>query len=407
MANLYITNDGRSLAATNAHFLVSPDDDAPPVDVYIKDGKPALPPKNGRRGPLQLLTQCPRPFDVSTPECFKQIIEEYSETIVPPQKGSSLVFTDLEFHNYISNELFENETASRLNQMGGVYLGVGPQQNYSYIAATRPKIAFIVDIRRENLLQHMIVKALMEMSSSRAEFLSYFLSREMPDVFQCKNDLSCTISKIEGSKMRSDLAVVEEDIINRIKRYIPVTDDDAEMVKVHLKQFRQCGLNVTFDEECEGVMNPRSVNSDFPSLKEIVFYGGPTKMSAGWLGTEDNFQYIKKMHMENKIIPLVADFAGKKTLRLLGETIKDLGLKVSLFYASNVEDYLDLIQQRQFLENIRALPADENSIFIKSMGSTDFVGPGETVIGDKTAGSPKTYLMSIMKIQYWLALPRP
>jgi hypothetical protein len=33
----------------------------------------------------------------------------------------------------------------------GVYLGVGPEQNFTYIAALRPKIAFIVDIRRGNM----------------------------------------------------------------------------------------------------------------------------------------------------------------------------------------------------------------------------------------------------------------
>ncbi|PYS24420.1 MAG: hypothetical protein DMG11_24450 [Acidobacteria bacterium] len=29
---------------------------------------------------------------------------------------------------------------------GGVYLGVGPEQNFTYIAATQPKMAFITDI---------------------------------------------------------------------------------------------------------------------------------------------------------------------------------------------------------------------------------------------------------------------
>src|SRR5262249_44712717 len=47
---------------------------------------------------------------------------------------------------------------------GGVYLGVGPEQNFTYIAATKPKIAFIFDIRRENMIEHLIYKALFELS---------------------------------------------------------------------------------------------------------------------------------------------------------------------------------------------------------------------------------------------------
>ena len=41
-------------------------------------------------------------------------------------------------------------------------------------------MAFIVDIRRGNLLQHLFYKALVEMSSDRADFLSRLFSRERP-----------------------------------------------------------------------------------------------------------------------------------------------------------------------------------------------------------------------------------
>src|SRR5262245_52962726 len=40
--------------------------------------------------------------------------------------------------------------------VGGVYLGVGPDQNFSYIARIRPTRAYIVDIRRDNLLLHLL-----------------------------------------------------------------------------------------------------------------------------------------------------------------------------------------------------------------------------------------------------------
>ena len=47
---------------------------------------------------------------------------------------------------------------------GGVYVGVGPNQNFTYIAAIRPELAFIVDIRRQNLLEHLLFKVLTEKS---------------------------------------------------------------------------------------------------------------------------------------------------------------------------------------------------------------------------------------------------
>src|SRR5579872_5221666 len=76
---------------------------------------------------------------------------------------------------YMSNEQELQVVIPRLlenRKPGGVYVGVGPEQNYTYIAALQPKMAFIVDIRRDNLLEHLVYKAVFEMSQNRAEFLS-------------------------------------------------------------------------------------------------------------------------------------------------------------------------------------------------------------------------------------------
>ena len=64
---------------------------------------------------------------------------------------------------------------------GGVYMGVGPEQNFQYIAGLKPKIAFIIDIRRQNMIQHLMYKAAFEMSANRADFLSVIFSRKRPE----------------------------------------------------------------------------------------------------------------------------------------------------------------------------------------------------------------------------------
>jgi len=63
---------------------------------------------------------------------------------------------------------------------GGVYLGVAPEQNFTYIAALQPKIAFIFDIRRDMMLEHLMYKAVFEMSTDRADFISNLFSRPRP-----------------------------------------------------------------------------------------------------------------------------------------------------------------------------------------------------------------------------------
>src|SRR5690242_8765616 len=77
--------------------------------------------------------------------------------------------------NFVSNERQYQWVLAELKKdrsPDGVYIGVGPDQNFTYIVAMEPKIAFIVDIRRQNMLEHLMYKALIEMSADRVEFRS-------------------------------------------------------------------------------------------------------------------------------------------------------------------------------------------------------------------------------------------
>jgi hypothetical protein len=74
--------------------------------------------------------------------------------------------------NYTSNEIsYQNvlPELTRLTKPGGIYLGVGPEQNFTYAAALKPKVAFIIDIRRQNMILHLMYKALFEIAPNRAE----------------------------------------------------------------------------------------------------------------------------------------------------------------------------------------------------------------------------------------------
>src|SRR5262249_17235793 len=85
--------------------------------------------------------------------------------------------------NFVSNEDAFQYVIPDLQagtKPGGVYLGVGPDQNFTYIVALQPKIAFIFDIRRQNMMEHLMYKALLEMSSDRIDFASRLFARKAP-----------------------------------------------------------------------------------------------------------------------------------------------------------------------------------------------------------------------------------
>src|SRR5262249_13166765 len=89
------------------------------------------------------------------------------------------------FHseNLVSNEIRFQTIVPALTRSalpGRSYIGVGSEQNFTYIAATRPAVAFIIDIHRGNLNLHLIYKAVFEMSANSVEFVSRLFSREKP-----------------------------------------------------------------------------------------------------------------------------------------------------------------------------------------------------------------------------------
>src|SRR5688572_24746154 len=124
---------------------------------------------------VQLFSAKPQstiPAQISDEE-FWRIVEEFSERGGP-----------FNSENFSSNERGYELLMPKLQaavRPGGVYLGVGPEQNFQYIAALRPAMAFIIDIRRQNLVQHLMYKAAFEMSADRADFLSRIFSRKRPE----------------------------------------------------------------------------------------------------------------------------------------------------------------------------------------------------------------------------------
>ncbi len=92
--------------------------------------------------------------------------------------------------NLLSNENTVSTVAAALareTKPAGVYLGVGPEQNFTYIVAMRPRMAFITDIRRGNLQLHLLYKALFEMSNDRASFVARLFGRRQPAGLSAKS----------------------------------------------------------------------------------------------------------------------------------------------------------------------------------------------------------------------------
>lgn len=281
-------------------------------------------------------------------------------------------------NNYISNETSYLHVIDELETRpvkGGVYIGVGPNQNFTYIAAIQPELAFIVDIRRQNLIEHLLFKVLVEKSASREEYLSRLLGRPLREPPAANAGLPEIVAAIENAPpdeafFRTQLHEVESELATFPG--LELTDTDFEDLRQIYHEFYALGLDIKYDSW-------RSFF--FPSLKEFLLETDLSGRNRNWLASTSTYETVREMERENRIIPIVGDFAGDQAFRRLGTFLEARGSTVSAFYLSNVEFYL--FRQRKwpaFVENVRALPTNEKSVFVRAYANLH--RPHPKMVGD-------------------------
>jgi hypothetical protein len=269
--------------------------------------------------------------------------------------------------NLVSNESSYLQISSLLDKLvakGGVYLGVGPEQNFTYIAKTRPRLAIVLDIRRQNQLYHLLFKSLFERSRNRSEYLANLFSRPKPSkAVPADGDIKALLLKFEKTTPSEQLfrKNLKDTLAFLRQRQFPIYDKDTGTIEGIYREFFDQQLDIRFRSF------GRPSFRFYPSFKDIVLERDLDGRLGNYLNSEADFQFIKQMHSRNLIVPIVGDFAGPKALRALGEYLNGLGETVSVFYVSNVEFYL--IQNGgfdRFAENVQQLPISDQSLFIRA-----------------------------------------
>jgi hypothetical protein len=262
--------------------------------------------------------------------------------------------------NLVSNETDFVHIVQRLQSTGGAYIGVGPEQNFSYIARLKPELAFIVDIRRENRDLHLLYKALFEMSPDRPEFLSRLFSRKRPADVDAHTPVQDLFSKYatadRDDALRDDTRKsVHQRLIETHGFEIP--DEDLKSIDYVLDAFYSDGTNIHYAGSRVG----SAAGPSYRLLMTATDFWGETR---SYLGSEEAFAFVKQLQERNLIIPVVGDFAGSKAIRGVGDYLRSRGEKVRAFYGSNVEVYLNREQEVVFCANLAALPHDFQTYFI-------------------------------------------
>jgi len=269
--------------------------------------------------------------------------------------------------NLVSNESSYLQVLPELRRRGvsgGVYIGVGPDQNFTYIAEVRPALAFIVDIRRDNLLLHLLFKALFQMSRSRIEYLSLLFGRPVPP-----DDPSwprATIDRLVEYVDRTPAASVDP-LRARVDRTIagfgvPISADERRTIDRFHRGFISAGLDLRFQSAGQP---PRSY---YPTYRDLLLDKDSTGRQANVLATEEAFQFVRTLQTRDLLIPVVGDIAGSSALAAVGRLVAEKHERLSAFYTSNVEFYLFRSGTfPRFVGNLSAIPHSDRTVIIRSI----------------------------------------
>ena len=267
--------------------------------------------------------------------------------------------------NLVSNEdsyLHAVTTLQKLGLNGGAYLGVGPDQNFSYIAAIHPRIAIIVDIRRDNLLELLLYQTIFALSRNRADYLSLLFGKK-PAADSAGWDakspeaLFAALDKAPNDSSRA-LSRVKE----RASRLgIPLSPKDLETIGRFHRTFISRGPSLKL------LSFNRPERTDYPDFRGLVLATDLAGHQSSYLASEPAFQVVKSLEDRNLVVPVVGDFAGTGALRAVGRYLKAQGEVVKAFYTSNVEEYL--VRDgglSRFARNVRLLPRDRDAVIVRS-----------------------------------------
>ena len=273
---------------------------------------------------------------------------------------------DFPFDNLISNEVLYQFVIPDLTGFARTrraYIGVGPEQNFTYISTLKPRIAFVIDIRRGNLNLHLLYKALFELSADRPEFVSRLFSRPRPRGLvpgSSVDQIFEAFSQVEPSEelYQTNLKTVTNRLVTT--HGFPLSADDLKEIDFIYRAFSQYGPRIRYSST--GARGAR-----WPTYIDLMTAQDDMGETHSYLASTEAFAFVKDLETRNLLVPIVGNFAGPKAIRAVGQYLKANGTVVSAFYVSNVEQFLrqDGILD-EFCANVATLPIDESSMFIRT-----------------------------------------
>jgi len=207
-----------------------------------------------------------------------------------------------------------------LANVGGAYLGVGSDQNYTFIAVARSQWAWVMDYDPRVVDHHKRLRAFVLEAATPEEFIALWSPKNSKRALEA------------------------------IERH---HTDAAELPKLRR------GYWATHERLHAYYREQRDPARGRPS-------------GYGWLADAEHYAYVRTLFQQGRLAPIKGDLLGKQSIRTVAATATALGVPLRVFYTSNAPSSWGGQITAAYRENLMALPFDRHSVVLQTTGKGGF-----------------------------------
>lgn len=214
-------------------------------------------------------------------------------------------------HYLWSNERRHDLFFADLKDLGGGYIGVGGDQNYTLAAAAGSSVMWLIDLDSAVVYMHRLYAALLAVSPTPKDFVAKFEPRARDTVHDAVQ-----------------------------ARYT----DPAERRAV-----------------LEGYHAYRDL------LRDHLRSASHGRRGSNWLADPDKYAHIRDLAMRGRLVARLGDLTGTKTVLEIADAAKRAAIPVRTVYLSNAESWFHYGDE--FRKNFTTLPFDDKSVIVRTVKS--------------------------------------
>ncbi|MBA3547884.1 MAG: hypothetical protein H0T76_15480 [Nannocystis sp.] len=222
-------------------------------------------------------------------------------------------------HYVKSNEVRHDVWFPYVAGLGGAYLGVGSDQNYTVAGVARSELMFLSDIDRSVVDLHRVYEVLIEASDTPEALLERF------DAGQTEASLALLTTAF------AELPAPEQ------RRLLGLYRAARETVYIHL-------------------------------LRVIKRRQG--EVGTTWLSDRGMYDHIRGLFKADRVRAMGGDLTGANSLQTAASAARNLGVPFRVIYFSNAEEYFNY--GAQFVSNIEAFPVDDRTVVLRTLYRKDW-----------------------------------